>query len=535
MLEQNPNFYPTPKELVRKMFDKLTYEEQHSIRDILEPSAGKADLIENFKEIYKEKNYRYFSGYDRDKKVEDYLKFDAIELDDDLFSLLRGKGINVIDRDFLVHEPQKFYQLILANFPFDNGVKHLLHAISIQERIGGKIICLLNAESLRNPYSNDRKHLLKLLEQYKADIEYIDNAFNNAERKTSVSVALISVNIPMTDKTTMFEREFKRDHPEIEFDNFQSLVPQMNKLEALIFECDLIKKSGIELFKEKFKIDSLLEGVSLKSKLKICDDSYKNKELTINEFLNQTNFDFWNKFINETSFRDRLPSKLRNTFTCNMDKQRDITFNLENVRYFYEQLTESIPDSYEKTCNEVFDSLTYKSYYTDNEFCKNIWGYSGWKSNSCYKIKNKSIIRGNNGYYSYNLPDTLTDLIIIFENLSGVKDTLSQVKDGKKEYERILESIKRYEKNIDCPFMLIDSYKKGTIHLKYKDKKLVEAFNIIVGREKQWLPPDFGQKMYSDMSEKEKVIVKSFGLNIEEYNKLILTSSSKRDYLRLTS
>jgi len=518
--------------IVKRMYEKLTYTEQNCLRNILEPSAGKGDLIDNFKKIYIEKHHRNFGIYNSKNKVEDYLKFDAIEYDNQLYSLLKGKGINVIDRDFLTHEPQNFYGLIIANFPFDNGVKHLLKAISIQERVGGKIICLLNAETIKNPYSNDRKLLVRLLEQYKADIEYIDNAFSNSERQTDVSVALISVTIHMADDSTMFEKEFKRDHPEMGNDTFQSLIPNMTKLETLVFEYDLIKKSTIELFKEKKRIDLMLEGMSLKADISISDSHCHANILTINSFIENLNFEYWNKFINETSFRDRLPSKLRNTFTCNMDKQRDITFNMESVKYFYEQLTESIPESYEKTCSDVFDSLTYKSYYSENEFCKNIWGYDGWKSNSCYKILNKSIIRGNNGMYSYNLPDTLTDLIIIFENLSGKKDTMGEIKEGSKvkEYNRILESIKNFEKNIDCPFMLIDSYKKGTIHLKYKDKSLVESFNMIVGKFKQWLPPDFGQKSYSDMNEKEKTIVKNFGIEPQEYNSLM----GSKDYLRLT-
>jgi len=45
-----------------------------------------------------------------------------------------------------------------------------------------------------------------------------------------------------------------------------------------------------------------------------------------------------------------------------------------------------------------------------------------------------------------------------------------------------------------------------------------------------WLPSDFGKKAYEDMSEKEKEVVISFGIEPEEYNKL----SGGNDYLRLT-
>ena len=50
----------------------------------------------------------------------------------------------------------KHYDLIIMNPPFDNGDKHLLKAIDLQKN-GGAIICLLNAETLKNPYSKYKK------------------------------------------------------------------------------------------------------------------------------------------------------------------------------------------------------------------------------------------------------------------------------------------------------------------------------------------------------------------------------------------
>lgn len=534
MFEDIKDFYPTPPKLIQKMIDKLDYIDFQKCTYILEPSAGSGSIIDYYKEYYMKRNNRYVRY---NSKAEDYLTFDAIEIDERLASLLRGKGVNVVWDNFLTFEPQRFYQLVIMNPPFNGneGCRHLLQAIRIQERIGGQILCILNSETLKNAYSNNRKELANLLSKYNADIEYIQDAFTESERYTEVETALIYINVPMVDNETMFERELKRDNPEIEFDSIKSLMPTMNKLETLIFECDMIKKSGIELFKEKMKIDNMLQGMNLKSKIQICDDYCKPNVLSVNSFVDKINLEYWQKFIEETDFKNRLPSKLRNNFTYNMEKQKNITFNLENVRYFYEELVNSIPKSYEETCSRIFDELTVKSAYTEKSWNQTVYLYSGWKTNSAYKIQDKSIIRFYNNGYMYRLPDVLTDLVIIFENLSGRKNTLDQKNENGTVYQRILDSIKRYEKNIDCPFMFIDSYKKGTLHLKYKDKSLVEAFNIIVGREKQWLPDDFGQKSYSDMTQEEKDLVMEFGLEIEEYDKLTLTNGNKKDYLRLTS
>ena len=51
--------------------------------------------------------------------------------------------------------------------------------------------------------------LQEKLNQYNADIKYIEHGFVDAERKTDVEIALIYINVPMQDKETMFEKEFK--------------------------------------------------------------------------------------------------------------------------------------------------------------------------------------------------------------------------------------------------------------------------------------------------------------------------------------
>ena len=45
---------------------------------------------------------------------------------------------------------------------------------------GGKIRCLLNAETLRNPCTNERKELAAKLEELHATVKYIPDAFKSA-------------------------------------------------------------------------------------------------------------------------------------------------------------------------------------------------------------------------------------------------------------------------------------------------------------------------------------------------------------------
>jgi hypothetical protein len=523
MFTNNDNFYPTTKELAFKMLDKLDDKKYsiNSIKYILEPSCGKGNIIEYYKEYYDKKcSNKFWSGSDRAEKD---LIFDAIELDENLSNLLRGKRFNVVWDNFLTYEPQRFYDLIIMNPPFDQGDKHLLRALEIQKRIGGKILCLLNAETIKNPYTNTRNDLVQAIKKYDGVVEYIQNAFSDAERETDVETALIYIDVPMQKDETIFERHFKRDNPDIPVDNFETLVPQMTKLQQLVFECDMVKKSTTELFKEKIKINRLLSSFGISSGVSICDDTSTPKVLSINEFIDKTNLQYWKKFIEETDFKKKLPSKLRDNFNYNMERQRNISFNMENIHYFYEELIKSIPKSYEETVAKIFDDLTNKWSYTDATWNKTTQFYDGWRTNNCYKVVNKSIIRYY-GDYLYRVPDVLIDLNIIFNNIQGKSYNIDN--------RDVIESIKKCEKNIDTPHFLLDSYKKGTIHIKYKDKQALDVFNILAGKGKNWLPPDFMTKKAEDMTEEDRVLIKNFGLTIQEYNSLALVGNGN-NYLRL--
>lgn len=102
------------------------------------------------------------------------------------------------------------YDLIIMNPPFNSGCVHLLKALDLQERNGGAIICLLNAETLRNTYTNDRKALKQRLENYDASIEFIENTFSDAERKMKVEIALVKILLPKPERHSVILKRLKK-------------------------------------------------------------------------------------------------------------------------------------------------------------------------------------------------------------------------------------------------------------------------------------------------------------------------------------
>jgi len=154
MFKSNPDFFPTPLTLQRKMLNKIDF---RYIQSCLEPSAGKGDLIEGII-----KQFEYTKNYHRSNKYD----IDAIEQDSNLIHILKGKNYRVISDDFLNFHTYKQYDLIVMNPPYSNGDKHLLKAVNLIESQNKscQIVSLLNAETLKNPYTNTRKELVRKLE-----------------------------------------------------------------------------------------------------------------------------------------------------------------------------------------------------------------------------------------------------------------------------------------------------------------------------------------------------------------------------------
>ena len=187
-------FYPTPETLLEKVFAGVNWSK---VSTVLEPSGGKGDMADYILQAAGR-------GYHK-------VDVDCIEIDPNLRSVLKGKGFRVIHDDFLTFQTYKQYDLIAMNPPFSNGEEHLLKDLELQKN-GGYIICILNAETIRNPYTLKRKELVRRLEG--AAIEFLQQEFTQAERKTEVEIAVVKIQIPKKKQESRIFTELRTKHYE---------------------------------------------------------------------------------------------------------------------------------------------------------------------------------------------------------------------------------------------------------------------------------------------------------------------------------
>lgn len=281
MFQNNPDFYPTPNSLIDRMLSGVEFDK---VKTVLEPSAGKGDLVS--KVIDK---MRTSHGYYGSREFN--CDIDTVELDDNLQHILKGKGYRVVHNDFLSFQTYKKYDLIVANPPFSQGDKHLLKMIELQQNGGGIIVCLLNAETLRNPCTITRSDLLDKLDKYNASIEFIPNAFVDAERQTYVEVALIKLEIPHSDHYSVILDDLKkteqfRDESLYGNDNLISA----DFLKGIVEQYNFEIRAGLKLISEWRAINrSSFNGVSLSI---VCDNSDKNSSLH-NSFIKKVRMKYW--------------------------------------------------------------------------------------------------------------------------------------------------------------------------------------------------------------------------------------------------
>jgi predicted RNA methylase len=92
---------------------------------------------------------------------------DAVELDARHHPALRAQRINVVGLDFLAFEGGAMYSNVVMNPPFAQGARFVLKAWHMM--FSGEIVAIVNAETLRNPFSRNEstscnlcRHMAKL-------------------------------------------------------------------------------------------------------------------------------------------------------------------------------------------------------------------------------------------------------------------------------------------------------------------------------------------------------------------------------------
>ena len=531
----NDQFYPTPPALAEKMLEGL---DMNFVSTVLEPSAGKGDLVTAIarknqlsyrnREIdvdcceidpYLRQILQYNFSDEKKQEIGAAQGYHTREYD-----LIDHTKLHVVHDDFLTYSSMKHYDLILMNPPFQDGAKHLLKALHMQ-RDGGLVICLLNAETLRNPYTDMRQDLVRMLQELNAEITFVDDAFRDAERSASVDVAIVRVHIQEAEHESEFWSRMKKAIAESD--------PQPDpELKALVAG-DYIDQA-ITLYNTE--VAATMEFVKEYRALVPYiytdlspQDKYRAPILTLTvsgdrgasgfdqqRYMRTVRLKYWRALFSNEKFVGRLTSNLRERYEKQVDRMADYEFSAFNIKQIMIEMNAEMTQGVEDSIMGLFDKLTIEhSWFPE---CKNNRHYfNGWATNKAHKVGKKCIVPEDMFHDTWGYGKDYLDTYKAFKVLSDLEKSFDYLGgEGPEGYDlnARLEWAKQsgQTRNIQLKYFAIDIYKKGTTHIKFypETMKLVDRLNIYASQKKGWLPPRYGKARYKDMNDMEQMVVDSF-------------------------
>lgn len=493
------------------------------IQSVLEPSAGKGDICDVIRS-------RIDSHYSRRSNI-----IDVIEINPDLQATLRGKGYHLVQDDFLSFQTQKPYDLIIANFPFSTGEHHLEKALAMLKRNGGQLVCLVNAETLRNPWSNLRNIITRQLMEWDAQIEYLAGEFKDAERPTQVDVALIRVKRERQPVEPLLLHDLKCAQAAVSEADIHEQIIEKDYINAMVAQFNFECKLGVRLIEEYFALKPyILNALPKKDEtnsyssplieLKIKGESLGSAGVNayIDRYLPMVRQKYWSVLVNDPRYTGQFTENILQDLRAKLTELANYDFNRFNIEQLGKDLAMRINKGVEKAILDLFD--TFSRGHAWHQECDNgnIHYYTGWKTNKAWRVNKRVIIplHGISAWSNsidYQAFEKLRDMVKVFNYLSADKDPPK------------LLSRSRYDHPVhpgevtDFRYFEIKLYKKGTCHITFKDQDLLDKFNIFGSQRKGWLPPGYGKKPYEDLDRDERDTVDTFE-GREHYERVVSNS-----------
>lgn len=479
-------FFPTPRWLAELVWSKFT--DRNFVR-VIDTSAGDGALPDAAPRDY----------YDRAPKV------DCIEIDATKHPILREKAYRVVGLDFLNFEGGHCYSHVIMNPPFAEGAKHLLKGWDMLYE--GEVSAVINAQTLRNPFSAERKRLVKVIEDH-GDVQFVPDAFKGEEvvREANVEVAVVHLVksaecsedwIGPVIETMAVDRNKEQSFElprELALPNsfvtnqvraFRLAVKAMREAVRMRAVADhyavRIGRTMDDLANNRGEIDAP-EMVSIRSALEEGYDKLKDRA--------------WASVLRSTETLSRLSSKVQKQAESQFEQIKTLEFTESNVYGFLLGLVQSQPEMQLDMLCEVFDIIT--RYWSDNTVF-----YRGWKSNDKHRSMGMRVkmtrfiiphMRCSSWSMDWDSVRQLADFDKAFAILDGRREpevslvSLFEPAKGGTDPDSF-NKLKRGER-LDSSYFSIRFYKGvGTCHMYPRNKDLIDRLNRVVGRRRDWLPP----------------------------------------------
>lgn len=479
-------FFPTPRWLAKRMWSK--FKNQNFVR-VLDPEAGAGDLADAMPDAYERRG----------------TIIDCIEIDASKHPLLREKGLRVVGLDFLNFEGGACYSHVVMNPPFAEGAKHVLKAW--QMLFHGEVCAIINAETLRNPFSAERRQLAAIVEEH-GEVEYHKDAFKGegVAREANVEIALVHLIKPAECShdwigpviASMTTDQIKEEALE--------LPRELALPNSFVFNQVTAFRMAVKAMREAVRMEAVAQHFAVRIGLTMEDLANNRGEEgpvgeMIRERLEKEYHDLkdraWASVLRSTEALSKLSRKVQKQAESQFELIKTLEFNESNVYGFLLGLVQSQPEMQLDMACDVFDQIT--KYHSENTVY-----YRGWKSNDKHRTMGirikmtRFVLPGHKVWCNsieYDSIRMLADFDKVFALLDGKSApevSLVSLFDPSRaggldphSFSRLCRGERLTSTYFDCRY----HPGVGSIHFFPKKKDVVDRLNRIVGRRRGWLPP----------------------------------------------
>jgi hypothetical protein len=247
-------------------------------------------------------------------------------------------------------------------------------------------------------------------------------------------------------------------------------------------------------------------------------EAEKSDNRRYNNFLEFSTSSAWRKVMSDVKFQEIMTSKVRGNFENFCKQQGQMGFTKHNIEKVFEMLWLNKDQILQENITEVFDIMT--KYHKENRDHT-----EGWATNDLFQVNRKVILPNyikpldlNKGWsesfsFGYNEKEKdLDDIDKAMCHIKGLKFSNIVEENGKKVDKGIVSIGKALaaqfkkiggvnkgdsiETTCKSEFFDITFFKKGTMHIYFREEWLYQEFNRRAMDGKGWLKPE-GAKQYS--------------------------------------
>jgi hypothetical protein len=451
----------------------------------------------------------------------------ACEISPRLRQILSSK-CNIIENDFLdlTAERISHVDLIIMNPPFSAQEKHILHAWDIAPQ-GCQIISLCNASMLDNRYSRTRTQITELANAH-GRTENFGKCFDTAERKTDVQIGCVWLHKPGTGENEFegyfdlydYEQDEVNGSGIVRYDFVQDIVSRYVEAVSMFDEVEAANK------RINMAIKGVVDGFSISFGAKKSGRENEYKEIDRQAFKKELQKAAWRKLFGLMKMDKYVTTGVMANINKFVEQQEAVPFTVRNVYLMVQMIAGTHGQRMDMVICEAFDIICGYSY-------ENSTAGEGWRTNSDFLINKRFILpylteyAHSNGFkIHHSRGEKMNDVVKALCHLTG-KRYEEQVEiysffansfrvkiNGKwcQSYEgcdstrngyrinnylqacinngddaEVVEIDREWGKWVDWnDFFIVRAYKKGTLHVEFKDEEVWAKFNQRVAEIKGW-------------------------------------------------